>query len=323
MKFRSFLAALTAAALLSTPALAEDAYPNKPIQLIVPFGAGGTTDVIARALADAMGTELGQPIVVQNVSGASGMIGASRTARARADGYTLLFATNVQVINPAIRKVPYDAVESFTPIALIGHTANVLVVKGDSPFKTWQDYVAAAKATPGHMTYATPGVGTSTQFAAEQLGQLTGTSFTNVPYDSTSAMAQSVLSGNVQSTWLVGQGAEPYVKSGQLRALGIASNSRSPFLPNTPTFAEQGLKGLVSETWWAVYAPAKLPAPITDKLIAAVAHVLAQPTTANKLRQAGLDRPDVIPGGQLRVLMEKELVMYRDIVRQANIPQLD
>ncbi|MFT3719498.1 Bug family tripartite tricarboxylate transporter substrate binding protein [Pseudorhodoferax sp.] len=323
MKTRAFLAALAAGALLGVPALAQQAYPSKPVRLIIPFGAGGATDVMGRVLAEELRGELGQSIVVENVTGASGIIGAHRVARAPADGYTLLFTTNVQVINPAIRKVPFDAVKDFTPIALIGYVPNILVVKADAPYRTYQDYVAAAKADPGGITFATPGVGTSTHFAGEQLGYLTGTRYTNVPYNSTTAMAQSVLAGDVKSTWLPGQVAEPYIRAGQLRALGVASEKRSVFLPDTPTFRELGLQGLVSETWWALFAPAGLAAPIAKQLVDAMSNVMSRPAVQEKMRQAGLDRAAPLMGEPVRALMAEDLKLYRDIVHAAKIPQLD
>lgn len=324
MKKRAFLTTIAASALLATAVQAQDAYPSKTVRLIVPFGAGGATDVVGRVLAEELRADLGQTFVVENLTGASGMIGAARVAKAPADGYTLLFTTNVQVINPAIRKkIPYDAVKDFTPIALVGYAANALVVKSDAPYKTFQEYAAAAKADPGGMSYATPGVGTSTHFAAEQFGQITGTRFNNIPYNTTTAMAQSVLAGDVKSTWLPGQGAAPFVKSGQLRVLGVASEKRSVFLPDSPTFKELGMNNFVSESWWGVFAPSGLPAPVVSKLTATLSAVLAKPAVQEKLLAAGLDRAQPVFGTEFRTLMTNDIELYKNVVRANNIQMLD
>ncbi|MES2413459.1 MAG: tripartite tricarboxylate transporter substrate binding protein [Pseudomonadota bacterium] len=323
MKKRAFLTALAAGALLATSVHAQDAWPSKPVRLVIPWGAGGATDVVGRMLAEELRADLGQSFVVENQTGASGMIGAARVSKAPADGYTLLFTTNVQVINPAIRKnMAYDAVRDFTPIALVGYAANVLVVKSDAPWKTYREYAAAAKTDPGGMSYATPGFGTSTHFAGEQFGQLTGTRYTNIPYNSTTAMAQSVMAGDVKSTWLTGQGAAPYVKNGQLRVLGVASEKRSFFLPDSPTFGELGMN-LVSETWWGVFAPPGLPAPIASKLASTISSALAKPAIQEKMRAAGLDRAQAVVGNDFRALMVKDIELYKNVVKANNIQLLD
>ncbi len=328
MKKRALLTALTAVAagawLATTAVYAQDAWPSKPVRLVIPWGAGGATDVVGRMLAEELRADLGQSFVVENQTGASGMIGAARVSKAPADGYTLLFTTNVQVINPAIRKsMAYDAVKDFTPIALVGYAANVLVVKSDAPWRTYQEYAAAAKADPGGMSFATPGFGTSTHFAGEQFGQLTGTRFTNIPYNSTTAMAQSVMAGDVKSTWLTGQGAAPYVKNGQLRVLGVASEKRSFFLPDSPTFAELGMNNLVSETWWGLFAPPGLPAPIATKLASTISAALAKPAIQEKMRAAGLDRAQAVTGNDFRALMVKDIELYKNVVKANNIQLLD
>ena len=322
MKILSIICVVVSLTAIS--AFAQETYPTKTIHLVIPWGAGGTTDILGRAIAEDLRIELKQPVVVENQAGASGIIGANRVSKAAADGYTLLFTTNVQVINPAIRKaIPFDAIKDFTSISLIGSTANTLIVKFDSPYKNYNDYVLAAKKDPGGMTYATPGMGTSTQFAAEQFGQLTNSQYTNIPYNSTTAMAQSVIAGDVKSTWLSGQAVSPFVKSNQLRVLGVASEKRSFFLPDVPTFKELGLNGFVSESWWGLFAPANLPQNISDKLISVSMAILGKSNVQDKLKQIGLDRSQPIYGNEFKNFMIKEIDSYRSIVHSANIKLID
>lgn len=306
------------------PAMAQSEFPTRTVKLTVAFGAGGATDIIARALADALQKELGQTVVVENVTGASGMVAAQRVAKAPGDGYTLLFTTNVQVINPALRlHIPFDTVADFTPIAIVASAPNVLAVNADSPFKTAKDYVAAAKAKADGLTYASAGVGTSTHLAAELFGQITSSKYINVPYTSTAAMVQSVAAGNVDSTWLGGQAVQPFVNAGKLRVLGVAGNKRSIYVPDAPTFAEQGYKDFTSYTWFGLFGPAHMPPAVVSKLTASTAKLLATKEMQDKLHAAGADEAEAVTGPQLARRISSEIGFYKGLVKAANIQLID
>ncbi len=269
-------------------AFAQAAYPVKPIRLVVPFGAGGTTDALARLVANELQTELGQPLVVENLAGGSGIIGTSAVARALPDGYTLLFTTNVHTINPALRKnLPFDPVKGFVPVMLVASSPNMLVVSSASPIKTLGEYLAAAKARPDEISYSSSGIGTSTHIAAEQLSAATGTKYIHAPYNVSSQVIQSVLAGTVASSWTSAPSAMPFIKSGRLRALAMATDDRSMFAPDVPTFAEQGVKGMRSESWFGIMAPAATPAPVLGRISAALAKSVNRPEIKDKMLTLG------------------------------------
>ena len=309
----------------SNPSDAADTpYPNRPVKIIVPFGAGGITDSILRALADGLQRELGQPMVVENVTGAAGLIGAAKAAKSVPDGYTLLFTTNVQVITPSLwQKLPYETIKDFSPLAIVGYSPNLLVVAANAPYKSVAEYVAAAKADPGALSYASAGVGTTPHFAAEQFAQITGTSYIHAPYNSTTAMVQATTAGDVKSTWIPGQPAEQFLNTHRLKALGAASKERSRYAPDAPTFEELGYKGFISETWYAFFGPANLPAPIAAQVTEAVQNLLSRPDFRNRLSAIGLDRVELVTGEAFRNLLPREIEMYKSIVRVNKIPQID
>ncbi len=317
--------ALSCALLAIAPAvLADDAYPTKPIRVIVPFGAGGITDVVARVLTDGMQREFGKAFVVENATGAAGMIGATKVAKAAPDGYTILFTTNVHTITPAVRqKIPYDTLKDFTALALVGYAPNILVVSATAPYQTVKDYIAAAKADVGAMSYASAGLGTTPHLAAEQFAQMTGITYIHVPFTTTTAMAQSVLAGDVKSTWIPAQPAEQFLKTGKLKALGVASRERSRYAPDVPTFEELGFKNFSSEAWFALMGPANLPPEITRRLISTAQKVLSRSDVQEKLQAAGIDRLKPAYGAEFKDLMVKEVDAYKTLVRTTKIPLLD
>lgn len=306
-------------ALAAGGALAQGAYPSKPIKAIVSFGPGGVTDVLARLLANEMQKDWGQPVVVENVAGATAIIGTSAVARAAPDGYTLLFTSNAHTINPALRKqLPFDTVKDFTPLTLLAAAPNMLVVLADSPIKSVADYIAAAKAKPGEITYAFSGIGTSLHIAGEQFSQITGTKYNAIPYKTSAESIQAVVSGQTESSWSAVNAALPFIKSGKARALAVASDERTSFAPDVPIFAEVGVKGMKSETWLAVLAPANLPAPIASKLSAEFVNLIRRPDVKEKILKLGAE-PVGIELDKFNARIKDEIEMYKRIVQAGGI----
>jgi tripartite-type tricarboxylate transporter receptor subunit TctC len=300
-------------------ALAQSAYPDKPIKFIVPFGPGGVTDVLARLLAAEMQKDWGQPVIVVNMAGATGTIGSAAVAKAAPDGHTLLITANVHTINPAMRKdMPFDTLRDFTPIALLTTAPNMLVVRADSPIRSVADYIAAAVAKPGEISYATAGVGTAPHIAGEQFSQITGTRYNLIPYSSSNQSIQSVLAGDTVSSWSAVNAALPLIKAGRIRALAVASDTRSVFAPEVPTFAELGVKGMRSELWLGALAPANLPLPLASKLSEEFVRLIRRADIRERILGLGSE-PLGIGMDRFGEQIREEIKMYIDVVRTAGI----
>lgn len=304
---------------LPRASMAQAAYPSRPIRVIVPFGPGGVTDVLARLLSAEIAKDFGQPVVVENMPGGTGMIGTGAVAKAVPDGHTILFTSNAHTINPALRKqMPFDSVKDFTPLVLLAAAPNMLVVRSDSPIKSVADYIAAAKAKPGEINYATSGVGTSLHIAGEQFSQITGAKFNHVPYAASNQSVQAVLGGHVVSSWSAVNAALPFVKAGRMRPLAVASEKRTEFAPEVPTFAEVGIKGMKSETWLAALGPAGLPAPVAAKLAAELQMLIARADMKQKILGLGAE-PVGVELEAFRAQIRDEIEMYTKIARAGDI----
>jgi tripartite-type tricarboxylate transporter receptor subunit TctC len=315
---RSALLALLA--LAATPALAQDAYPSRPVKIVVGFAAGGISDVMARILAQELQKDWGQPVLVENRVGAAGVIGAEAVARSAPDGYTLLLASGTHTITPALREqMPYDAVKDFTALLLLASAPNMLVVKSDSPIKTVADYIAAAKARPGEVSYATSGIGTTVHIAGERLGQQAGVKFNHIPFKSSSQSVEALMAGHVASSWSAVNSALPSIKAGRVRALAVASEKRSSFLPDVPTFDELGVKGMRSDTWIAMLAPANLPAPIATKINRELARLVARPDIRERILGLGAEPISGVEMESFAALMRNEIDSYARVIKAANI----
>ncbi|MGT2453435.1 tripartite tricarboxylate transporter substrate-binding protein [Cupriavidus basilensis] len=278
MNRRTWLAAASAAALSSVlaPARAAAPYPNRPIRLIVPFLAGSAPDNIARTLAAELGRQLGQPLVVENMPGAGGIIGAGALKRAAADGYTLGILANTHVINVHMyRNMKYDPAHDFTSIAAISGGPTALVVPADAPYKTAGDLIAAMKRAPGKLNYGSGGKGSIAHLAVEALLHQTGTEAVHIPYKGATEIITSMLSGQTQFGMPVLSTATQYLRNGQVRALAVSSSARSTYFPEVPTFAEAMPPGFVLDNWTGLFAPARLPAELTQRLFAAVSELQA------------------------------------------------
>lgn len=282
------LAALSAAA----GAAAQGAYPNRPITIVVGFSAGGTTDIIARLLSDELRKGLGQPIIIENKPGAGGNIGADAVAKAKPDGYTLLMGSvGPLAINASLYKhMPYDNLKDLTPVTLVAHVPNMLVVNPRTvPAQTFQEFVALVKAHPGKFFYASTGSGTSSHLSGVLLNQLAGLDLTHVPYKGAVAL-NDVLSGEqVQCMFATIPSAIQLVRSGKLRALAVTSLHRSGGVPNLPTINESGYPGFDASSWFGLVGPAGLPRDVALKVQAEVARILKDPAMRDKFIQQGAD----------------------------------
>jgi tripartite-type tricarboxylate transporter receptor subunit TctC len=266
-------------------------YPTKPVKLIVPFPAGGTTDILARAVGAELQKTLGQPFVIENRAGAGGNIGSDAVAKSPADGYTLLMGTvGTHAINVTLYpKMPYDAAKDFTPVSLVAGVPNVLIAAPSFPANSVKDVIDAAKKEPGKLTFASSGNGTSIHLSGELFKMMSGTQMTHVPYKGSSAALPDVMSGQVNIMFDNAPSAMPHIKGGKLKAIAVTSSTRSPALPNVPTIAEAGLPGFEASSWFGVLAPAGTPKDIVDRLSREIAKALATPEMRERLSAQGAD----------------------------------
>ncbi len=310
------LCSLTLAA--AFPAAAAEPYPNKPIRLIVPYAAGGGTDVMARAFAQRLASALSVQIVVENRTGAGGNIAASAVAKAAPDGYTLFFgAAGPLAVNPALYdKLPFDPVKDFAPIGLVGSMALFLTVPASMPVKSVKDLVALAKAKPGQLNYASAGIGGTTHLAMEVLKTETGANLTHVPYKGTAAGVADMLGGNIQVIFDAWTSTSPHVESGKLKYLAVSTSARSTLAPQVPTMAESGFPGFNVFVWYGILAPAGTPSEVVDKLGRETLKVMAQPELKEAFARLGMEP---MSGGpeQFAAFIRSETVKWAKIVRDA------
>lgn len=314
-----------ASAVAALPALAQTpSFPDKPVMLVVPFPPGGPTDAMARTLAAEMKNKLGQPVIVENRAGAGGNIGAEYVARAAADGQTLLFGTSGPLaINASLyRKVSYDPIKSFAPVIQIGHLPNILVVHPSVPAKDVKELIAYAKAQPGKLSYASSGNGASSHLAGVLFNEKAGVDLQHIPYKGTGPALNDLLGGQVSASFTDVLTALPYVKTGKLRALGIATATRSQALPELPTIAEQGVPGYDVSVFFGVVAPAGTPLDRIAKLNQAFVEVLASPKVKELFAAQGLESaPDHTPA-QLAKFIAAQKAGWAAVVK-ASGAQLD
>ena len=285
----AMLSAAVLAALSSMPAFAQS-YPAKPIRLIVPFPAGGATDILARALSQKLGEKIGQTVVVENRPGAGGTIGADAASKSAADGYTLLLATSsTHSIGPAINpKIPYNAETDFTPIAYVASSPNVVVVPNTLPVKTMREFIDYARKSPGKLNYASSGNGTIVHLTTEYFKAQSDTFILHIPYRGTALAIPDLVSGKLDVMFDSFVTAMPHVKDGKLRALAVTSATRSALVPDMPTVAEV-LPGFESVTWFGLYGPKGLPQDLTAKVNQAVNAALADTDVKDRFARLGAE----------------------------------
>jgi tripartite-type tricarboxylate transporter receptor subunit TctC len=300
-------------------AQAQDKWPSKPITYIVPFPAGGTTDVLARLIAQKLGPALGTTVIVDNKGGAGGSVGSEMAARAAPDGYTLLGGTiSSHAINVSLYpKIGYDPIKSFEPITLIGTNPTVLVVNQASPYKSLQDVIAAGKAKKP-LTSASAGSGTSQHLSLELLKAKAGIDITHIPYKGSAPAIQDVMGGQVDMMFDTTVVAGPHIENGKLRALAVTSARRVPSMPNVPTVAESGVPGYEVVSWQAIYAPAGTPKPIVDRLHSEIAKILKEPEMQERLAKLGMQGADMTTD-QLAAFQKAEVAKWAQVIKSANI----
>ncbi len=264
-------------------------YPNKPIRLVVPFTPGGSTDILARAIGQELTKAWGQSVVIENVAGAGGSIGADKVAKSPADGYTLLMGhIGTLAVNPSLYpKLPYDPVKDFAPVAWVARVPNVLVVHPGVSAKTTQELIALAKSKPGQLNYGSGGNGSAANLATEYFKMQTGTSMTHIPYKGTAPAVNDLLGGQIQVLFTGAPAVLGQIKNGQLRALAVSSPQRLDALPDLPTVAEAGFKGFEADQWYGVVAPAGTPKDIVAKLNAQINQALSSAELKTRLNNEG------------------------------------
>ncbi|RYX91024.1 MAG: tripartite tricarboxylate transporter substrate binding protein [Comamonadaceae bacterium] len=318
---RSLLGALLLATVsLAAPGAHAQAWPTKPIRLVVPFPPGGATDLVARTVGERLQARLGQPVIVDNRPGASTLIGADMVAKAPADGYTLLVSgSSTYSVVPALKeRMPYDPKKSLLPLALVARAPLVLVAGPATGVKTLQELLALAKAKPGSISYATFGSGSAPHLAGEMLAQEAGITMLAVPYKGSSQAAMAVVGGEIAIAIDTIASAGPHIKSGKLHALAIVDSQRSSALPDVPTLAEQHLPKASFDGWYGIAAPANLPPAVVQVLAREIAAIMALPEVKEKFKASGLE-PVFLDGAAFSAKMQAEVTSYAAVGKRANI----
>jgi tripartite-type tricarboxylate transporter receptor subunit TctC len=295
------------------------AYPERIVKIVVPFAPGGGTDVIARTLAQEIGTDLGQTVIIENKAGAGTIIGTQAVATSDGDGYTLLMGTFANAVNPSLYdKLPYDPHKDFAPVALVARSFNIVVVNAKSPYHSIADLVAAAKAEPSKLSYGTYGTGTSAHLAGELFKSLAKVNLTMVPYRGAAPAITDLIGGQIQVMFTTVASAAPLIQSGQLRALAVTSAERSPAFPDVPTVAEAGVPGYAAESWYGLFAPAKTPPEIIDRLNKSAARAVQ----SESFKRLGVNEGLVMvasPPAELDRYFAGEEARWRKVIKDAGI----
>ncbi len=302
---RSFLAVSLAAAL---PAQAQtQAWPSKPIKMVVPYAPGGTTDVIARMVAEHLGRRLGQNIIVDNRPGKGAMVGTALVAKAPPDGYTLLMSViSGLAISPALYGGgDFDPMGDFIHISIASRNPSVLVVNPDFKARSFKEYVEIARAEPGKLAYATSGAGSSNHLLGARLEQVIGAALVHVPYRGAGPAMVDTISGNVPSMFDSLPSAAPHIKAGKVRALAVSGEERSPAFPDVPTMKEQGYPDLVSYSWFGIAVPAKTPQSIVDRLATEMQIVLKEPAVVKRWEEIGAEASTMTPAEVTRFIQDE------------------
>ena len=310
----SFVFGLSAQAQTTTPA-----YPTKPIKLIAPVAAGGGLDNIARTLADRMSKTLGQTIVVENIGGGGGSIASQAVAKAAPDGYTLMVAyVGTHGTNPAVRRLPYDAIKDFSPIGMIGATPNALVINPDLPINNLKEFVDYAKKNPAKLSYGSAGPGTLTHLGMEQFKLAADIFMVHVPYRGVGPAYTDLLAGQTQAMFPTLFAAMPYLKSNRVRALAVTGPKRNPAAPNIPTFKELGYNGFEGQQWYGIVGPANLPEPIVTKLNVELNKALASPEFADKMTSEAMNLMPMTPQ-QFGTYIKEDIARWSKVAKERKI----
>jgi tripartite-type tricarboxylate transporter receptor subunit TctC len=294
-------------------------YPNKPVRVIVSFTPGSATDIVGRIVSAKLSEYWGQPVVVENRSGAGGSIGSAAVSKSAPDGYTLLINSSAHSVNPAIfANLPYDTLKDFTDIAPLAIQPNVLVVAGDSRFKTLADLIGWAKANPGKLNFGHAGVGSGTHLNTEKLLSQAGATATVVPFKGTPEVVAAILSGSVDCYWVPISAGLSLIRGGKLQPLAVSTAKRNPQLPDVPTMAQAGVKGAETALWFGLWGPPGMPRDLVAKINADVRRALADPGVREKLLNLGNDTLDMTPE-QFSAFVREEIDVNKRILAAAGV----
>jgi tripartite-type tricarboxylate transporter receptor subunit TctC len=316
MMIRFWLAVLCVVSAWAGHAAAADDYPNRPVRLVVPFAPGGSTDVVARFIGEALSTRLGKTVIVDNKPGGGANIGTNFVAHAPADGYTLLLASPTQTINATLyRDLPYDLAKDLVPVALIGSSPSILLVSSAFPIRSVADLIAQAKANPGKLSYASAGNGSTTHLAAELFKKATGIRMEHIPFKGAQPAMEDVVAGRIEVVFGFVSDARKFVDAGLMRALAIAGSKRLPEFPDVPTLDELGIKGAEVAAWYGILAPTGTPAPIIARLNSEISSAVQ--ATTPRLNEMGV-QPTTASPAQFGDFLRRETDKWANAVKFSN-----
>ena len=305
------------AALCAAPVAVSQSYPVKTIRMVAPFAAGGPVDITARIVAQKLTEAWGQQVVVENRTGASGMIGAELVAKSAPDGYTLLVNSSIHVIVPSLfGKMAYDPIQDFIPLTVVSSSPLLLVVTPTLPVKNVKEFIALAKARPGELNFASSGAGSSTHLTAELLKSMTGTRMTHVPYKGQSPALTDVISGQIPFMFNSLPPSIALITAGRLRALAITSDQRSSLLPAVPTFAESGYREFVTGSWYGVWLPAKTPDAVVARLSGEIMRIVKLPDVRERIVQLGGEPVGNSPA-EFDAFQKAEMARWAGVVKES------
>ena len=318
MTWKACIATLLAMIVLPLPALAQD-FPARPLRMIVPYPPGGPTDIVARLLAQEMATGLKQPVVIENVPGAGGNIGAAAAVRAESDGYTMVLGTLQNLgINPHLFKLDYDPIRDLDAVSLVVKNPNVMLANVDLPARNLQEVIEFARANPGKVSYASSGAGSSTHLSGELLNRMANLDMTHVPYKGSAPALIDLIGGQVQISFDNVVSAFPHLSAGKVRAIAVTTSERVPSLPDVPTMKESGLPGFETAGWSAIMVPAGTPPAVVQRLNEEVNRSLRQPALAERLKKDGA-YPEPGTAAEMAAYLKSESAKWGDVIREAGI----
>jgi tripartite-type tricarboxylate transporter receptor subunit TctC len=318
---RFFTLALAAAAVLglASPVHSQAAYPNKPIRFIVPWAPGGGGDTAARLVAESMSKTLGQNMLVDNKPGASGQIGIDMAAKAPADGYTIVFGSNGPLaVLPQFKTLPYDPFKDLTPIGMIVISDGIVVVNRDFPARTVKEFVDVLKASPGKYAYGSPSSGGASHLSGEMFQIVTGTKLMHIGYKGDGPALTELIGGQIPMIFTVMASVMPHVNAGTVRPIAVLGKKRSAMLPNVPSMFESGYPGMIAGSWFSIHAPAGTPAPVIERLSAALKAALSDPTITAKLATSGME-PAFMTPQETGAYVREEYMRFQKLVKERNI----
>lgn len=316
-KLKKMISLAGLALALLTPVAHADSYPSKPLRIVVPYAAGGGTDILARLFAQKMSDSWGQPVIVENRPGADGTIGTELIARSPADGYNLVLVVAAHVINPSLKaKMPFDTLKDFTPITMVAASPWVVVVSPVVPANNIKELIALAKAQPGKLAFGSSDP--SSRLAGEQFKSLAGVDLQHVPYKGGAPVMTDLLGGHVQVSFTSVLTVLQHHRSGKLRVLGIGGKNRSPSMPDVPTVVQAGLPGYETSAWYGLYGPANMPKDIVDNIQKEIARISTQPDVKDRLLQLGAE-PVVNTPAEFAALTQAEYAKFAKIIKTAGI----